>query len=99
MTILLTEEEILGEDIWLKAGVLAHYALAVKNNREPKEPEELMARRQIAKAQARKLMEKIAPIIELAMLSQKYCEDTYGYDNMARLNVNAGWQDLKKEIG
>ena len=88
MTILLTEEEILGEDIWLKAGVLAHYALAVKNNREPKEPEELMARRQIAKAQAKKIFE----------WGEGICTDRSHSGTMKKRECGFCWQALKKEI-
>ena len=42
-------------------------------------------------------IERVEPIIQIAISSLKYCEERYSHDNMARLNVETGWQDLKKE--
>ena len=39
--------------------------------------------------------ERIEPMIELCVSSLKYCERHYKHDNMARLNIEAGWQALK----
>ena len=39
--------------------------------------------------------ERIEPMIELCVSSLKYCEKHYEHDDMARLNIEAGWQALK----
>ena len=59
--ILLTDEEILEQDIELKAGILAHHALDVKNGRDPtlRTSKELFERRQVARAQLKKVVRDI----------------------------------------
>ena len=58
--ILLTDEELKEQDANLRAGILAHHALAVKNGRDPTlgTSEALFERRKVAKAQLKKVVDE-----------------------------------------
>jgi len=59
----LTDEEIQELDISLKAGILAHYGLDVKNGRDPtlRTSTRLFERRKVANAQLKKAVELLKP--------------------------------------
>ena len=88
--ILLTDEELKEQDANLRAGILAHHALAVKNGRDPTlgTSEALFERRKVAKAQLKKVGE----------WGNRWCTDHHNIPpHLKRKECPTCWQALLEE--
>lgn len=86
-------------DIAEKERLVREIALVIWNDGKTKMRECETLAEGIVPIMAEKMREKLLPTIEVAISSLKYCEEKYGHDDMARLNVEAGWQAFSEIWG